>query len=91
MDTATAPPSSSLRHQRGIEPAWPWDWENRPEKDGCEHAWEVVVAARLFDPNERVARCGSCHTPRCGYAEDPDPCTLRRHHEGQHRTTVLAG
>jgi len=84
MDTATAPRSSSPRDKRGIEPAWPWDWENRPQKDGCDHHWEIVVIARLFNPNERVARCGDCHTPRCGYAEDPDPCTRRRHHEGGH-------
>jgi len=68
-----------------MDPAWPWDWENRPAKDGCDHQWEVVVVERLFNPTEMVARCGMCHTPRCGYAEDPDPCLRRRHHEGDHR------
>ncbi len=68
-----------------LSQAWPWDWENRPTKDGCRHVWELVVIDRLFDPNELVARCGTCHTPRCGYAEDADPCILRRHHAGPHR------
>src|SRR5664279_3614094 len=45
-----------------MDPAWPWDWENRPAKDGCDHQWEVVVVERLFNPTEMVARCGTCHT-----------------------------
>jgi hypothetical protein len=69
---------------RPTDPAWPWDWENRPAKDCCDHQWEVLVVDRLFNPTERVARCSGCHTPRCGYAEDPDPCVRRRHHEGDH-------
>jgi hypothetical protein len=94
-DTAMAPAlpaSSGLVHRLasrrlpGIEAAWPWDWENRPEKDGCRHEWEIVVVARLFDPKERVARCARCHTPRCGYAEDTEPCDRRRHHDGEHVT-----
>ena len=88
MDTAMAPTSTTARREQRIEPAWPWDWENRPAKDGCAHVWEIVVVARLFDPNERVARCVTCHTPRCGYAEDSDPCIKRRHHEGDHLLEV---
>ena len=84
MDTATTPRSGIARHDRRIEPAWPWDWENRPAKDECDHHWEIVMMARLFDPHERVARCSTCHTPRCGYAEDPRPCQRRRHHDGDH-------
>ena len=94
METATAPSRRPIRStgtqtsaRQLIEAAWPWDWENRPEKDACTHQWEIVVIARLFDPNERVARCGHCHTPRCGYAEDTDPCYRRRHHDGEHSTS----
>ncbi len=72
------------RQTRPLDPAWPWDWENRPEKDRCDHLWEVLVVDRLFNPTEQVARCRGCHTPRCGYAEDPDPCIRRRHHDGDH-------
>ena len=84
MDTTTASRSDGATRPRPIEPAWPWDWENRPAKDECPHRWEIVVVARLFNPNERVVRCARCHTPRCGYAEDEEPCLLRRHHEGHH-------
>jgi hypothetical protein len=94
VNTATAPAPQAIgglvnrRSTRDprIEAAWPWDWENRPDKDVCQHEWEIVVVARLFDPNERVARCSRCHTPRCGYAEDADPCDRRRHHDGEHLT-----
>jgi len=83
VDTAMVPRSRPTASWP-LQPAWPWDWENRPAKDECPHAWEVVVIARLFNPNERVARCARCHTPRCGYADDTDPCVRRRHHEGPH-------
>jgi hypothetical protein len=88
MDTAMAPRSSGTAQPIRIDPAWPWDWENRPAKDDCAHVWEIIVIGRLFDPNERVARCATCHTPRCGYADDADPCALRRHHHGDHRSPV---
>ena len=84
MTTAVAPTFTTAVRVHRIEAAWPWDWENRPDKDSCQHVWEIVVIARLFDPHERVARCSNCHTPRCGYAEDADPCNLRRHHDGDH-------
>jgi hypothetical protein len=89
MDTAMAPWSTGTAQAIRIDPAWPWDWENRPTKDDCAHTWEIVVIGRLFDPNERVARCRACHTPRCGYADDADPCGLRRHHDGEHRAGDL--
>ena len=89
MDTATSPRSTTMRDTR-VQPAWPWDWENRPTKDQCDHLWEIVVMERLFNPREKVARCVDCHTPRCGYAEDPRPCQLRRHHAGEHQPS-LAG
>src|SRR6476660_9541530 len=60
MDTAMAPKSTGIAQAIRIDPAWPWDWENRPAKDVCDHVWEVVIIARLFDPDERVARCVSC-------------------------------
>ena len=88
MDTAMAPRSTGSAQAIQIDPAWPWDWENRPAKDACAHVWEIVIIGRLFDPNERVARCASCHTPRCGYADDADPCALRRHHHGDHRAAA---
>ncbi len=84
MDTATMPSSRSAQRSTGVQAAWPWDWENRPAKDACEHSWEIVAIARMFDPNERVARCAQCHTPRCGYADEDDPCQRRRHHDGGH-------
>ncbi len=83
MEMRAGPRLSTAGRARVIQ-AWPWDWENRPVKDGCRHVWEIVTVDRLFDPNEVVARCVTCHTPRCGYAEDADPCTLRRHHGGAH-------
>ena len=83
MGTATTP-GSDRAQTWPIQPAWPWDWENRPAKDQCRHRWEIVTVARLFNPHERVARCAICHTPRCGYAEDDEPCQLRRHHDGGH-------
>lgn len=84
MDMAMSPPSTMAAHEQRTQPAWPWDWENRPAKDECDHDWEIVVVERLFNPNERVARCVVCHTPRCGYAEDTFPCQRRRHHTGSH-------
>ena len=50
MDTAMAPRSTGTAQAIRIDPAWPWDWENRPAKDECVHAWEIVVIGRLFDP-----------------------------------------
>lgn len=87
MTTAMAPTFTASVHVHSLEAAWPWDWENRPTKDICPHEWEIVVMARLFDPHEQVARCVHCHTPRCGYAEDANPCHRRRHHDGDHLPT----
>ena len=91
MDHTEARGFRAIERTPQLQNAWPWDWENRPTKDRCGHVWEMVVVDRLFDPHEVVARCVYCHTPRCGYAEDADPCNLRRNHAGDHATMAFAG
>jgi hypothetical protein len=77
------------------ERPWPILWEQSPTLDDCDHTWESVLLAAdgLYRARiDEVIRCSVCHTPRCGYVHDDDPCMLRRHHFTCHATlTELAG
>jgi hypothetical protein len=61
-------------------------WEGRPGIDECRHEWERVTVPNGYPSNEPVVRCRICLVPRCGHADDRDPCMERRHHRTVHIT-----
>lgn len=50
--------------------------------------WEFrvgdVIESTSGNPDERMVICRACYVPRCGHTNDPDPCTLPRHHTEPH-------
>lgn len=71
----------------GAKP-WPILWEQDPRiDDGHAHEWErclLVGDGQRRWRTEWVVRCVTCHAPRCGHSDDPDPCMERRHHDSLH-------
>jgi hypothetical protein len=72
--------------EKGLTP-WPPGWEQNPKIDTCAHEWESVLLGPPGHKVEEVVRCAIpfCNVPRCGHANDRNPCLLRRHHKGKHR------
>ena len=85
-------PMAAGRQRRSRSPGRPDHWTRRGRGTGrtapkrtvatiSGKSWWLIGCSTR---RSRVARCRGCHTPRCGYAEDPDPCVRRRHHDGDH-------
>jgi hypothetical protein len=63
---------------------WAIRWESFVVAS-CAHEWERVTLPEWHGrPADVVVRCATCHVPRCGHSNDPDPCMERRHHDSLH-------
>lgn len=69
-------------------PFWSGVDANDPVTWGCHHRWVTVrvgdAQAHPSDPDEQMAVCARCYSPRCGHSNDLNPCLLARHHQTEH-------
>jgi hypothetical protein len=77
-------------------PFWLDGGYDREAVEACpyhpEHHWwefrlgDVLAPEACRDPDERMVICRGCFVPRCGWADERDPCLLPRHHRTEHVT-----
>jgi len=72
---------------------------DRDQVEDCEyhpdHRWTVIRVGDAHpghrNPDEKMVICKGCFVPRCGHSDEPNPCLLPRHHEGDHAPTDEGG